>query len=261
MGREQRTGVYDLRENPSLADLLSAVDRYLRVTIRTSTVVRIAPSQPQPLGYDPLTQLCSVLVQQLTVTNNPDVPQGPAATVTQPPVLLVNVPVAWPRTSAGCLTFPLTIGDSGELIVQDRSLAEWRKKGYPVDPIDNWTHNRGDGVFHPGLHSDLDPIDPGIGTDPTATVLDGPPLAGIKLGRLAASPIVKGTEFAAAFSTYTATVQAAQVLAALGGSPPPASPVPPTAASNLVFIQTLATATAALNTAIAASLSTKALTE
>lgn len=253
MGREQRTGVYDLRENPSLADLLSAADRYLRVTIRTSTVVRIAPSQPQPLGYDPLTQLCSVLVQQLTVTNNPDVPQGPSATVTQPPVLLVNVPVAWPRTSAGYLTFPLTIGDSGELIVQDRSLAEWRKKGYPVDPIDNWTHNRGDGVFHPGLHSDIDPIDPGIGTDPTATVLDGPPLAGIKLGRLAASPIVKGTELAAAFNAYSATIAAAAAAWA--------ATVPPTSVSNGAYIGSITAATVALQITIAGWLSTKALTE
>lgn len=253
MGREQRTGVYDLRENPSLADLLSAADRYLRVTIRTSTVVRIAPSQPQPLGYDPLTQLCSVLVQQLTVTNNPDVPQGAAATVTQPPVLLVNVPVAWPRTSAGYLTFPLTIGDSGELIVQDRSLAEWRKKGYPVDPIDNWTHNRGDGVFHPGLHSDIDPIDPGIGTDPTATVLDGPPLAGIKLGRLAASPIVKGTELAAAFNAYSATIAAAAAAWA--------ATVPPTSVSNGAYIGSITAATVALQITIAGWLSTKALTE
>ncbi len=258
MGREQRTGVYDLRENPSLADLLSAVDRYLRVTIRTSTVVRIAPSQPQPLGYDPLTQLCSVLVQQLTVTNNPDVPQGPAATVTQPPVLLVNVPVAWPRTSAGYLTFPLTIGDSGELIVQDRSLAEWRKKGYPVDPIDNWTHNRGDGVFHPGLHSDIDPIDPGIGTDPTATVLDGPPLAGIKLGRQAVEPILKGATTAAAMAAYTSAVDVAYQawlieVANSGGIP--------TAPINGKLLGVIGAANLALKATIGDWPSTKALTE
>lgn len=260
MGREERAGVLDLRENPSLGDLLNAIARNVRVTLRTATVVSVAPSQKQPLGYDPTTQLCSLLVQQLTTTINPKKATGAGSTITQPPVLLVNVPVAWPRTGAGYLTFPLAIGDTGELIIQDRSLQEWLKKGFPVDPIDNWTHNRGDGVFHPGLHSNrLDKRLPA--TDQTATVLEGPALAGVKLGRLASSPLVKGTPLVAAFNTYNVTVQAAAVLAALGGVPPPGTPVPPTPVSNAAFIATLAVATATLNTAIAASLSTKVLTE
>jgi len=260
MGREERTGVFDLRENPSLPDLLERVARNVCVSIRTATVVSVAPSQKQPLGYDPDTQLCSLLVQQLTVTTNPKKATGVGSTITQPAVLLVNVPVAWPRTGAGYLTFPLTVGDTGELIIQDRSLQEWLKKGFPVDPIDNWTHNRGDGVFHPGLHSNR-PDKRLPATDQTAAVLDGPALAGVKLGRLALSPLVKGDVLAAAFTTYNATVQAAATLAGLGGAVPPAAPLPPTPPSNLAFIATLAIATATLNTAIAASLSTKVLTE
>lgn len=250
MGREQRTGVFDLRENPKLEDLLQRLDRNLRVTIRTATVGAIAASQQQPLGYDPATQLCSVLVQQLTVTVNPDTPQGAGSTITQPPVLLVNVPVAWPRTSSGYLTFPLNIGDTGELLIQDRSLAEWRSKGIPVDPVDNWTHNRADAVFHPGLKPDISPIAP---TDQTATVLDGPQLAGVKLGRAAASPVVKGADIVAAFNTYTATIAAAGATWA--------STVPPTSVSNGSYIATLTSATAALQATIGTWLSTKVLTE
>lgn len=215
MGREERAGVLDLRENPSLGDLLNAIARNVRVTLRTATVVSVAPSQKQPLGYDPVTQLCSLLVQQLTTTINPKKATGAGSTITQPPVLLVNVPVAWPRTGAGYLTFPLAIGDTGELIIQDRSLQEWLKKGFPVDPIDNWTHNRGDGVFHPGLHSNrLDKRLPT--TDLLATVLDGPasvgPVGGVKIGRGAVDFAIKGTTVAVALEP---------VAAALVAIPPP----------------------------------------
>jgi hypothetical protein len=211
MGKEQRTGVFDLRENPSLADLFAAADRNVRVTLRTATVGKIAPSAQQGLtGYDPVRQLCSVLVQQLTVTSNPDTAQGPGSVLVQPPLLLVNVPVAWPRTSSGYMTFPLGVGDSGELIVQDRSLAEWRAKGYPVDPIDNWTHNRGDAVFHPGLHSDLDTIEP---TDLLATVIEGTGLQGIKLGRQAALGVARLTDTVAPTENMAAWI--AQVTTAV----------------------------------------------
>jgi hypothetical protein len=213
MGSEQRTGVYDLREKPKLEDLMQALDRNLRVTIRTATVGAIIASDAQPLGYDPATQLCSVLVQQLTVTKNPAAAQGAASTTTQPPLLLKNVPVSWPRTNSGHLSFPLNIGDTGELIIQDRSLAEWREKGFPVDPIDNWTHNRGDAVFHPGLHADTNPIVPP--TDQTATVLEGPALAGVKLGALAALGVARQTDTVAAGASMTAWIAA--VNAALNG--------------------------------------------
>lgn len=252
MGKEQRVGVFDLRDNPSLADLFAALDRNLRVTIRTATVVKVTASAQQPLGYDPATQLCSLLVQQLGVTVNPDVPQGANSVTTQAPLLLVNVPVAWPRTAAGYLTFPLTIGDTGELIIQDRSLAEWRKKGFPVDPIDNWTHNRGDGVFHPGLHTDL-PSDLLPSTSLTSTVLEGPDIAGIQLGRLAASPLVKGTQLAAAFNAYSTAIAAAFTAWGNAG--------PPTPISNGAFIVALSAATVALQVSIAGWLSTKVLTQ
>lgn len=209
MGREERTGVYDVREGADLGELLAQVDRNVRVSIRTATVGAVAPSNAQPLGYDPVTQLCSVLTQQLTVTTNPDVAQGANSTVVQPPVLLVNVPVAWPATSKGKLTMPLNIGDTGELIIQDRSLAEWRKKGVPVDPIDNWTHNRGDAVFHPGLHSDR--LDKRLSpTDQTATVLDGPDsvlgVGGVKIGEGAVDFAIKGTTVALALEPIAATL-------------------------------------------------------
>jgi len=220
MGNEQRTGVYDLRQNPQLADLFQAIGRNLRVTMRTSTVGAIAPSDAQPLGYDAATQLCSVLVQQLTVTRNPAKAQGAGSTITQPPVLLTNVPVSWRRTNAAYLTLPLNIGDTGELIIQDRSLAEWRKLGIPVDPIDNWTHNRGDAVFHPGLHPDTNPIAPP--TDQTAAVLEGPEIDGVKLGRLASLGVARETDAVGAVDSMIEWILAVNsALSSLGVVVPP----------------------------------------
>lgn len=225
MGREQRTGVFDLRENPTLGELFAANARGVKVTIRTATVGAIAPSQQQPLGYDPVGQLCSVLVQQLTVVVNPEVDIGIGSTVPQLPTLLANVPVSWPRTSQGSLTFPLTIGDTGELIIQDRSLAEWRTKGIPVDPIDMWTHALGDAVFHPGLHTDTDPIVPP--TDITATVLDGAAL--VKIGRNAAP-----TDFLAKSLPLTTAIDAMLLAGVNAGGPGAANFAAATTAWNLL---------------------------
>lgn len=244
MGNEQRAGVYDVREGADLGELLAKVDRNVRVTIRTATVGAVAPSNAQPLGYDPITQLCSVLVQQRTVTTNPDIAQGANSVIVQPPVLLVNVPVKWTATGKGKLTMPLNVGDTGELIVQDRSLAEWRKKGVPVDPIDNWTHNRGDAVFHPGLHSDrLDKrLTP---TDQTATVLDGELL--VKIGELAADFPIKGTSLAAVL---------APVIATLAAVPPPVDLV-----TAITAIEANTAALLAFMNAITATLATKVMVE
>jgi len=181
MTQESRTGVFDLRETPELAELIRIHGRNMAVKMRTATVGTVTATGLQPLGYDPAQQLCSIEVQQQTTLIDPD---DSTKSILQDPVVLANVPVAWPRTSAGYLTFPLAVGDTGELIIQDRSLTEWLKKGSPVDPIDNWTHNISDAVFHPGLHSKIDPILPP--TDITATVLEG---TTIKLGRTAL-PIV-----------------------------------------------------------------------
>ena len=184
MSRENRAvDPFDLPQSPGLADLLRLIARQVKLSIRTHVPASV-------VVYDPATQKATVLVQPLQVVRYTDetrlpvgaVPDGtpPNANATLPPITLVGIPVHWPRTAAGYITFPLLPGDTGELHISDRALETWLAAGAPVDPGLALTHALKDSVFHPGLHPDTAPIVPP--TDLTATVLEGPL---VKLGRLA----------------------------------------------------------------------------
>jgi len=197
----KRTGVGEARDDfADIADPARILVRQAVLRVRTNVVGVVVSSEAQPLGYDPVTQKASLLVQSLGVTRSQEVSTGPASVVVSAPVLLQNVPVAWPRSSGSYMTFPLGIGDSGELAIQDRSLALWMLSGAPVDPGFAWTHALQDAVFHPGLHSDVDPIKPP--TDTTAAVLEGPV---IKLGREAVEPAVLGQQLVDAIGAVLAS--------------------------------------------------------
>lgn len=146
----------------ALKDLMDRVTRCLELGLRVALPARV-------IAYTPATQLADLRVELLPVgeLEGEDFPQ--------PPVLLPQVPVAWPRTSLGYLTLPLVPGDTGLVVFSDRSLSVWRVTGNevaPVDPLIGRTHNLGDAVFFPGLHTDTDPIAPP--TSLAATVLEGP---------------------------------------------------------------------------------------
>jgi hypothetical protein len=202
---------YELPKDASVADLLRQVQRLTKLSIRTHAPATV-------LLYDPVRQLVDCTVDHLLTVKVVDetqaarlVAQGavlegvpPNATATLPPIRLTQIPVAWPRTIAGYVTFPLVPGDTGELHVSDRSLAQWRLLGAPADPKLAETHSLADSVFHPGLTADTAPIVPP--TDLTATVVQGPQ---VKLGPLAASPVAKGTELIAAVDAALAAAIAA----------------------------------------------------
>jgi hypothetical protein len=195
-----RTGVFDAGpETMGLDEFVAIAGRQSRIAIRTATVGVLVATAQQPFGYDPSTQKVSVQVQPLGVVKNPSVDQGPGSTVTQAPVVLVDVPVSWARSGDNYFTFPLKVGDSGELIVQDRALDVWMLSGAPADPTINRTHSLADAVFHPGLHADTNPITPP--TDMTATVVAG---SLVKLGRDATSPAVLGNALISALDAVFA---------------------------------------------------------
>jgi hypothetical protein len=174
MGRENRTGVYEAAQQLSLTELFRVALRQLRLSMRTHTMAEV-------LDYDPATQLARVSVEILTVVadnSKAPSPSNPNPTFTQPPVILADIPVAWPRTSSGYLTFPLNEGDKGELHVQDRSIDAWLELGDAVDPIMAWTHSLADAVFHPHVFNSSDPISPA--TDQDAAVIEADQ---IKIGR------------------------------------------------------------------------------
>ncbi len=193
MSRENRAiDPFDLPPNPQLADLLRAIGRQVKLSVRTHVPARV-------VVYDPATQTATVQVEILQVVRYTDltrlppgaVPTGtpPNAEAMLPPIQIVKVPVVWPRTLAGYVTFPLVPGDTGELHVSDRSLEQWRLAGMPTDPGLAFTHALKDSVFHPGLHPDTAPITPP--TDLTATVVEG---TLVKLGRLAMTDSVAKAE-------------------------------------------------------------------
>jgi hypothetical protein len=203
MGRENRTGLFEMPRNPDEADLFLVQLRQLALSLRTHTVCEVKT-------YNPATQTATVTVDILQVVADNSVQpsaSNPSPTKTRDPRVLKDIPVAWPRTSSGYLTFPLNPGDKGELHVQDRSLDAWLALGQATDPIAAWTHELADSVFHPHIFNTGNPITPP--TNPTATVLHGNTL--IFLGALANAPVLRGTEVMAAFTTYTAAIAAAPI--------------------------------------------------
>ena len=192
MGGENRAGdAWDIPNDPELEDLLKALKRSLKLQIRTHLPGKV-------VAYNPATQTATIEVGSLQVVKVRDpallptrllVLKGtpPNAEATLQPLQLLEIPVVWPRTKAGYVTFPLVAGDTGELHIQDRSLEQWLLLGQATDPVLAFTHSLKDGVFHPGLHAKSDPIVPP--TDLTAAVLDH--TAMIKIGRLATEAITK----------------------------------------------------------------------
>lgn len=158
MPRTGTTALRAPRDSPTLTDLVKVAMRNTKLGIRTAVPARI-------VSYDAAKQTATVQPELLAVMNT-EVGIQP-----QLPIELVEIPVAWPRTSAGYLTLPLAKDDTGLLIVSDRSIDKWTTKGVAADPGFNHTHNLIDGVFYPGLHAETDPITPA--TSATATVLEG----------------------------------------------------------------------------------------
>jgi hypothetical protein len=200
--RENRTGIFEMPNEPELPDLFRIALQNLRLSMRTHTIANV-------VAYNPATQKVTVTVDILQVVKDnitPATPAQPNPVKIQTPITLTDLPVAWPRTSSGYLTFPITPGDKGELHVQDRSLEAWLSLGQATDPVAAWTHNLADSVFHPAIFNDANPITPP--TDPTATVLDGTAL--VKVGRNATEFMVKASTFIALMDAMiTAAVAAA----------------------------------------------------
>jgi hypothetical protein len=208
-GAEDRAAdAFDLPANPTLADLLRWLSRAVRLSIRTHVPAKV-------ITYDPARQRATVEVEQLQVVRVTDpkrIPTNmlalkglpPNAEATLAPFILTEIPVAWPRTAAGYITFPLAPGDEGELHVSDRSLAAWLQTGTPSDPQLAGTHALKDSVFHPGLHSDPNMMAP---TDMTATVLDGAAL--IKIGAAAVAFLAKAQPLITALDAFANAVPVA----------------------------------------------------
>jgi len=202
-GRENAApSPYELPKDASMADIARQIQRLTKLSIRTHTPATIVTYDParqvatltvdhrQAVKVVDEVQLARVAAKGATVVGVP-----PNAVATLPPLRLVDIPVVFPRTQAGYVTFPLAAGDTGQLHVSDRSLAQWRALGVPSDPLLSETHSLADAVFYPGLSPAARPIVPP--TDIAATVVEGPL---VKLG-------VGATDFVALASLVIAALQ------------------------------------------------------
>lgn len=70
--------------------------------------------------------------------------------VTMPPI--VNVPVVMPQGAGYRASWPLAAGDTGLVLIADRSLDAWLAgTGGVADPLDTRHHHLADAIFLPGL--------------------------------------------------------------------------------------------------------------
>lgn len=177
-----------------LGRLFDLAERKMRLGLRVAEPGRV-------VNYDPILQRADVTRELVTVVRGNTPQTADVETPVLPPMLLQRVPVLWPRTALGYVTFPLVAGDTGLLVFCDRSLERWKSAGTPDAPADARAHSFADGVFVPGMHADTNPITPPTRLD--ATVIEGPT---IRLGALAVQPVVLGLALRTALETFVASM-------------------------------------------------------
>jgi len=192
--RDDRDGIFDTPTTPRLGDLLRVLIRNLRLDLRVAAPGKI-------VTYNAVTQKANIELQILPVyVDFDDILTGERVS---DPLILVDIPVLWPRTATAHQTLPLAVGDTGLLVCNDRSIDTWIQVGFATDPYAFHTHNFADAVFFPGLHPDTNPISPPPSA--VAHVIEG---AQIDLGVGAVDFLIKGTALATALTPIIATLTA-----------------------------------------------------
>lgn len=79
--------------------------------------------------------------------------------------IITNVPVAFPRMGNGHLRIPITPGDTGQLVFNERSIDGWNQSGGIIDPLNPRKHALSDAVFYPGLNPQNKPMESSAGQD------------------------------------------------------------------------------------------------
>lgn len=171
-------------------------------------------------SYDPVTKKATVIAGHVMVLRTD------AGERELEPMKVVQCPVSLPGTQAGRLSFTIAKGDTGMLVISDRSLEQWMNKPPVVDAVDpaaRHTHNIIDGTFFPGMQTSAEAA-ASLPTVPDGAMLEGSPF--IKLGELAAAPffaarVTDSVSSSSAMTTWALAVEAA--LAAAGYPIVPAS--------------------------------------
>jgi hypothetical protein len=139
-----------------LAELLRKAMEHRLADVRTAMPVRVK-------AYDVTAQTVDVepLVREITET------EGDGDDIIEALAVIRSVPVAFPRAAGFFVTFPIVPGDTGQIIICDRSIDQWRtmgsesytpEYGYAVNPLDRRQHHQSAAVFYPGLSDSLSPL-------------------------------------------------------------------------------------------------------
>ena len=189
----------------------------------------------QVVAYDPILQEVQCLVGFLSVRKKvaADIPgQNPNDTnevEVQPPMPLKNIPVRFEGGGLGArVTYDLIPGDTGTLLVHDRSLQAWLLGlGQPADPQISWAHKQGDCEFIPGLRPKATRLTPQ--TIPASLVVAHDVAVFLGGDTPAALPVARTTDLtvpAPDMATWMAQVTAALAAMAPGfNAAPPGTPV------------------------------------
>lgn len=70
--------------------------------------------------------------------------------------IIPNVPIVWPRTSLGSISFPLQRGDGCLVVCSERSIDDWLTSGNEGAPSDPRAFDLNDAIAIPGLYSFAD---------------------------------------------------------------------------------------------------------
>lgn len=131
---------------PSTADVLNEWFRSRQIDVRVAI-----PGQVE--SYDPSKQTADIkpLVRDILI-------DADGGTITESLPVLPNVRVLHPRGGGFFAALPLKKGDFVQLLVNDRSLDQWRAKGTEGDPVDLRMHDLSDAVAIPAGYPDTQPL-------------------------------------------------------------------------------------------------------
>lgn len=79
--------------------------------------------------------------------------------------IISNVPVAFQRMGSGHLRLPVNPGDTGQVVICERSIDGWLISGGTIDPQDPRKHALSDAVFYPGLNPQNNPMESSAAQD------------------------------------------------------------------------------------------------
>jgi hypothetical protein len=201
-------------EEITTAELLEAAISHREIDVHTALPARVE-------SFNASAQTVNV-----TIMCNRAVPDGNGNYISEQLPALADVPVAFPRSGAFFISFPLASGDFGFLVFAERNISAYRATGAQGDPGDLGMHTLDGAVFFPCVYPDakaLSNVDAtnmvlGSDTNGSARIIIAP--TGINLGAAAADGVASGTKndsnlsaLAAAIAGTPATVGPAEPLA------------------------------------------------